>query len=168
MSNDQTSNDLERVKHALKERFSPADYEGLIEYAAELYISNWKRKREMDNFHQAILNLEFAKADENKDAEKWVKEKFKNNSLFDAFIHLDFYTGAAGRFRSWKMNGNKHKNNRMAKALVLGWWKDDERKYRNKTDVVNDYLTKLKELKLYPKPNKDYDYETVYTWLTSK
>jgi hypothetical protein len=165
MSDDQKNHDIDRVKKELKERYSQSDYEELIEFAAKYFVSDQRRKREMDNFHNAMLGMEFAKADENKEAQKKIEETYKNNSLFEAVMHVNFY---AGQFRSWGMNARRHANDRKAKKLVLDWWEHDKSKYRSKTDVVGDYLTKLNKLGLRPKPKKDYDYETIYTWLTGK
>ena len=172
------NNDIDRARQALKERYSQSDYEELIEFAAKYFVSDQRRKIEMDNFHQAMLGIEFAKADKNKEAQKRVEETYKNNSLFEAVKHVNFYEG---KFRSWGMNARRHASDRKAKELVLSWWQEDKEKSSNKDKMVEVYQKKLREIGLQPtcntkskteKREKDeeesYSYETIFRWLAKK
>lgn len=178
MSYDQSSDDLEQVKQTLKARFSPTDYEGLIEYAAELYISNRKRKKEMDDFRQAMLGIRLTKADDNKKAQKWIEETFKHNSLFKDFKLVNLYSG---KFRSWGMNAKRHASDRKAKKIVLSWWQDDKEKSNDKDKMVILYQTRLRKMRILPACNtnskterreedeeESYSFETISRWLAKK
>ncbi len=170
--------DLDRVKQEIKILYKPDDYEALIEFSAKYFISDSRRRIEMDNFHQAMLILEFARADHNKETEQWVTETFKNNSLFESFTHVESYST---KFPRWYMQKKRHAIDWKAEVLALGWWKDDKKKGRNKVDVIEEYKNRLYDHGLYPIGNnkskleqrhpdedKKYSDTTISLWLTNK
>lgn len=165
MSDDPIDNDVDRAKQELKKRYKPEDYEALIEFAAKYFISDSRRRIEMDNFHQAMFNMEFAKADHNKELQKSVEEAFQKNTLFKEVIRLQSHTG---KFHSWMMNRNLHANDKKAKELVISWWAEDKKNGSRKADVAGGYLLKLKDAGIHPSKKKVcYEYEAVYDWLTN-
>lgn len=165
MSDDPIDKDVARAKQELKKRYKPEDYEALIEFAAKYFISDSRRRIEMDNFRQAMFNMEFAKADNNKELQKSVEEAYKKNTLFQEVIRLTSYVGT---FHSWNMNRKKHKNDNEAKELVISWWADDKKNGLSKVDVASGYLLKLQAAGIYPRKKKEcYTYDAVYDWLTN-
>lgn len=144
-------NNIERIEDEIRKVFPLENYERLVNYAAKLFIESSIMKNERREFADAMLAIEFAKADGNKEVLEQIKERFKENSLFKRVLHVNFYEG---KFKSWNMNKAAHENDRKAKKLVLEWWKDDgQNHYLNKDGVIEIYQSKLNQLGLYPKCN---------------
>lgn len=165
MSDDPINNDVDRAKQELKKRYKPEDYEALIEFAAKYFISDSRRRIEMDNFHQAMLNMEFAKAGRDEELRKSVEEAFQQNTLFKDVVRLNSLTGT---FKAWMMNRKLHENDKKAKELVRSWWSEDKKNGSSKADVAAGYLLKLEEAGICPrKKKKKYEYEVIYDWLAN-
>ncbi len=179
MSVDPIDSDVDRAKQELKKRYKPEDYEALIEFAAKYFISDSRRRIEMDNFHQAMLNMEFAIANKDEeDLQRSIKEAYQENTLFKDVMRLISLTGT---FKAWNMNRNLHADDKEAKQLVISWWAEDKKNGCDKTDKIAAYQTKLGNLKLYPKCNtksktekleedeeKNYTYDAISRWLSNK
>lgn len=158
--------DFERVKRELKKRYKLSDYEALIEFAAKYFISDSRRRIEMDSFHQAMFNLEVARVDDkNKELEKYTKDAYQKNILFREVVRLKSFES---KVHSWDMNRYRHENNRKAKKLVVSWWKIDKEKGCIKADVANGYILELEKLGIKPTEEKErYENEVIYDWLTN-
>ncbi len=153
------NNNLERVKDKLREVFPPENYERLITYAAKLYIEGHLMDKERQEFIDAMLSIEFARAEFNKDAERIIKENFNNNCLLQKVIHLEKYSA---KFLPWDMQRKRHGHDRKAKRLVKDWWKSDKEKGLIKDDVIENYQQKLFDLGIYPIGNNKSKQEERY------
>lgn len=172
------NDDLKRVEEKIREEFPPEKYELLVNFAAKLLIEGSIMKNERQDFFNAMFAIELARGDYNKEAEEYVKEVFKKNSLFKAFMRLDSYKI---KFHSWYMQRKRHKNDKEAKKQVLDWWKVDKEQGKAKTDMIQGYQNKLLAQNIYPVGNnkskkeqrepdeeKKYTFEAISGWLTNK
>lgn len=150
-------NNLERVKDRVKEVFPSSNYEGLVNYTAKLFIEGSFMQEEINQFHQAMNGMEWAKADDNKDAQKSVEETYKNNYLFKEVIRLNFYEG---KFRSWKSAKERHKNTNYYKKLVTDKWSSNPLEFPSAEKAGNYFADWLRD-----EHHTEYEPRTVIRWI---
>jgi hypothetical protein len=148
---------LERVKNSVKEVFPPSNYEGLVNYAAKLFIENSLLRNERQDFVNAMFGLEFATAADDQKAREQIKAAFKENLLFKQVtkkMSLD------KQFTTWGSQRVRHKNNYFYRDLVINEWKKEPSRFPSADNAGGHFVDWLRN-----NHKVEYQQRTVSKWI---